>query len=245
MIYYTLLFIVFLVLIFFKYWQHFKQQQMHAILENLNPSTTIFAFDLHGTILKMPPLRFISFIWHTQRIPHFFSILLNPSYCPFYKRLFNNKIYTAYDFEMLAKKYPKILPLKNIFLPFLQTTIIDQKSITRLAQLNACGYRLYILSNINSSALEHVRSHYPWINDFFIDYFIPQSHDGIKKPHMLFYQRFQEYISKKEGNKSIIFIDDKKENIDAAKRLGIHAFSIAIADKVIEECLRNKESNGE
>lgn len=79
--------------------------------------------------------------------------------------------------------------------------------------------RLYIMSNISQPDINFLLSQYPEDWDIF-DEIYPSSQIGTRKPNLGFYRRVFDTIG---GNlKDIVFVDDKAENVLAARSFGVH-----------------------
>lgn len=92
-------------------------------------------------------------------------------------------------------------------------------SVQILKELKEKGYKLYALSNWNAELYNRTVDDYPFLNWF--DGKIISGEVKMKKPddeiyHLLF-QRFQ------LDPKAALFIDDNKNNIETAQRLGIQS----------------------
>lgn len=109
-------------------------------------------------------------------------------------------------------------------------------AIPMLRSLKMAGYKLYILSNWGKWHFEELQKR----NDFreFLQYFdggIVSYQVGLKKPDRKIYEIL---IDKYNINpSSAVFYDDKPENIQAAKEVGLNAviFDRSIADSIINK----------
>ena len=109
-------------------------------------------------------------------------------------------------------------------------------TIPMLRSLKMAGYKLYILSNWGKWHFEELQKR----NDFreFLQYFdggIVSYQVGLKKPDRKIYEIL---IDKYNINpSSAVFYDDKPENIQAAKEVGLNAvvFDRSIADSIINK----------
>lgn len=109
-------------------------------------------------------------------------------------------------------------------------------TIPMLRSLKMAGYKLYILSNWGKWHFEELQKR----NEFreFLQYFdggIVSYQVGLKKPDRKIYEIL---IDKYNINpSSAVFYDDKPENIQAAKEVGLNAvvFDRSIADSIINK----------
>jgi FMN phosphatase YigB (HAD superfamily) len=78
------------------------------------------------------------------------------------------------------------------------------------------GVPTYILSNTNDLAVRHIRAAYPFFSRF-NGYVLSYEHRCMKPDEPIY--RILERLAKHEGE-DLFYIDDRAENVDAAKRLG-------------------------
>lgn len=88
-------------------------------------------------------------------------------------------------------------------------------------KLKAAGYPVYIFSNIGSKGYDQLKTRFPGHFDIFDGYHImgQKGHPG--KPHPQSYVGCKALIAQRHAGKNIIFIDDKKANVQAAQNAGI------------------------
>ena len=112
----------------------------------------------------------------------------------------------------------------NIFTP------IDEM-ISFHSELKRSGVKTYLFSNTNDTAVKWISEHYPFYNDFdgyFLSYKLK-----VAKPSDAFYVALEEATGKKGSD--IIYIDDKKENIEAALKRGWQGVVFNTSHKVIPQ----------
>lgn len=88
-----------------------------------------------------------------------------------------------------------------------------------LASLRSAGYKTTLLSNMQDDMIAHVRAKFPWLNDF--DHQIFSSEVRMVKPNPALYRMCLAQLGTDPGE--TIFIDDREENVAAARALGIYA----------------------
>lgn len=96
-----------------------------------------------------------------------------------------------------------------------------------LKQLKASGnYNLILLSNTNSLHIDFIKTHVPFYEEFksLFDVFYLSHKIGLRKPNNNIYDFVLE--KNKLVAEECLFVDDTKENTDAAKSLGIHVWNI-------------------
>lgn len=111
----------------------------------------------------------------------------------------------------------------------------DMNVVNIVKELKRKGYNIYLLSNFHKKAFERVRSE----NDFFdiFDGGIISCDVNLVKPEEEIYKMLlRAYNLKAEET---MFIDDTKENIEGADKLGIYTVLFKGSDELIE-VLKNK-----
>jgi HAD superfamily hydrolase (TIGR01509 family) len=83
-------------------------------------------------------------------------------------------------------------------------------------ELRQRGFNTYILSNTNDLAIEHVRRDFPFFENF--DGYILSYEVGAMKPDAKIYEALESMAGRRGAD--LIYIDDRAENIEAAKARG-------------------------
>jgi HAD superfamily hydrolase (TIGR01509 family) len=94
-----------------------------------------------------------------------------------------------------------------------------------IADLKAAGYRLFVLSNMSKEYIEFLRK-LPVFECF--DAQVISSEVGFGKPDRRFYEHLLTHCELNPAE--TIFIDDRKDNVEAAAKLGIVPFHFALND---------------
>ncbi len=104
--------------------------------------------------------------------------------------------------------------------------------------LSHAGYTFYTATNIGSIFFEELQIRFPHVfNDGFIkhgmtvDYSLP---DVAEKPDARYYHRLSEKINP-DGDKHILFIDDRLENVEAARQCGLLAIQYKNSKQLIRD----------
>ncbi len=116
---------------------------------------------------------------------------------------------TLLGFDLNICEFRKIWD--EIFFPNPET----EKIVRKLKK----KFRLILLSNINHSHYEHIRQRFPILGEF--DRIILSYRVGARKPDLKIYDK-----AIKEAKclpREIVYIDDRADLIEAAKRLGINS----------------------
>ncbi|KAF3920511.1 hypothetical protein ABW20_dc0108273 [Dactylellina cionopaga] len=91
------------------------------------------------------------------------------------------------------------------------------------------------MSNISLPHYEIIRSHAkPWDLSLF-DAIFTSAEVGRRKPDLEFYEYVLREIGLEESPSSVIFVDDKLENVLSARSLGIQAIQFNTRDAVIQQ----------
>ena len=95
-------------------------------------------------------------------------------------------------------------------------------------QLRGRGLRTAILSNMGDSVLESIEREFAWIHGF--DSLVWSYQLGIAKPDPAIYHHALDKLGTAAGE--TLFLDDKQENIEAARQLGIVALQFSTVDRL-------------
>ena len=150
--------------------------------------------------------------------------------------VFGSKEWALYDQGILTKEeveknlldtYPKdkdaILYILTHWKEFMKPIMPMKKLIEELKEK---GYKIFLLSNISEDSYLYLKKEYPYffdVNGGMYSYRIKRN-----KPDKKIYE---ELLSAYGINASeSLFLDDRKENVDAAKALGFHGMIIEDVD---------------
>ena len=150
--------------------------------------------------------------------------------------VFGSKEWALYDQGILTKEeveknlldtYPKdkdaILYILTHWKEFMKPIMPMKKLIEELREK---GYKIFLLSNISEDSYLYLKKEYPYffdVNGGMYSYRIKRN-----KPDKKIYE---ELLSAYGINASeSLFLDDRKENVDAAKALGFHGMIIEDVD---------------
>ena len=88
-----------------------------------------------------------------------------------------------------------------------------------VTRVRAAGMKIAILSNMGEDLLAHMLKHFVWLNDF--DHLTWSCELDMVKPEAAIYRHTLKKLGVEPGE--ALFLDDKAENIEGARRIGIHA----------------------
>jgi putative hydrolase of the HAD superfamily len=97
------------------------------------------------------------------------------------------------------------------------------------------GLLTAILSNMGDSVLEHILSKHAWIQRF--DVLVWSYQLGIAKPDPKIYRQTLTQLGTQP--EETLFIDDKRENIEAALALGIHSIEFSTVEQLRADLIAN------
>lgn len=108
---------------------------------------------------------------------------------------------------------------KMVFTPkiFVHTRKLIKETVDLIKEYKEKGHRVFILSNWDAESFDLLQKKYPEIFALF-DGIIISSHVNDMKPNQSIYQ----HVTTTLPAETCIFIDDQKENIQAARSCGMH-----------------------
>lgn len=105
-----------------------------------------------------------------------------------------------------------------------------------VAALRSAGYKTVLLSNMPADMIVHVRAKFPWLKDFDLQIF--SSEIGLIKPDPALYRLCLAKLGTQP--RETIFVDDREENVEGARAVGMMAFRF----RSMPELRRELESAG-
>ncbi|HXW56927.1 MAG TPA: HAD family phosphatase [Candidatus Cybelea sp.] len=100
-----------------------------------------------------------------------------------------------------------------------------------LSAVRAAGYQTALLSNMQFDMIAHVRRHFAWLRNF--DHQIFSAEVGAVKPERAIYLLCLDRLGARPSE--TLFIDDREENVAAARGLGIESFHFRSAPELRRE----------
>ena len=119
-----------------------------------------------------------------------------------------------------GRRFPHYRPLFEAFFTRWNETVGEPiaESVAVLRGLQQSGIRTYALTNFSAETYPLAAARFPFLADF--DGAVVSGDEGVVKPDPAIYQRLVERYAVDPAR--AVFIDDKLENVDAARRLGFH-----------------------
>ncbi len=193
------------------------------------PKNTVIAFDLHEVIFTFDYKKIAKILWHSHQKFTIFTTLFHFSFIITLIKMIWHDPTDEEFYDLFERKRPALLNL-----------IVDltnaQKLVPGMAEivhkLHSRGYTLHILSNIGPRRFKQLSLDFPSIINYFDSAQIiqPKAKPILKKPATQFFKKYlRNYV---EANQTVIFIDDNKQNIEAARKLGITAIHFKTAKKL-------------
>ncbi len=121
--------------------------------------------------------------------------------------------------------------IRQVFANIADTIHMYDTTIPWIMDLKSKGYRVLILSNLSNKTLTECADDMKFLN--YIDGGILSFRDGVVKPEPEIYQLLiDRYFLKPE---ECVFLDDRRENIEAAKAFGMHGIVIKTREEALKE----------
>jgi HAD superfamily hydrolase (TIGR01509 family) len=188
-------------------------------LVNIDPATTVFAFDLHDVMVRPSSIERAKIFLDSPYKKTIFKLVLNPYFIYQAVRL-SYSIGLEPMLTSLDQQYPQLKIIEPTIIEFFNAQKPIAKTIDLIKKLKEQGFRLYLLSNIGKKTFEQFYQKYPDIFSDFDGFYFSSPENGYrKKPDPVMFEQFLKQFDLQADN--VIFVDDLSQNIAAAKSLGI------------------------
>lgn len=173
-------------------------------------------FDIGNVLATFKPKDFLMDIFKDAKLAdQFFEV--------FFTKLWHEYDQGLYAKEQMIQKGLQKMPdqkekIRNMMDVWTSYVIGIQKNIDLIHIYQKKGYKVYILSNIPEDSYIYLKEHYNFIDQ--VDGGIYSYQHKIIKPDVKVFEVLLDQYDLKANE--CIFIDDKKENIRAAERLGFY-----------------------
>ena len=192
--------------------------------------TKVILFDIGGVLINWKDEWLFEEISKQLQMPfQKIESKFNANLCSLFESKINEK-----EFWNLVLGYGDKIDHKIISKTFLKMSSINYDFLNFAKSLKTDENHIGILSNLTpdtSTCIPH-----SLLNDF--DYLFYSNSLKMSKPHAEIYQ----HVCSKIPSKNILFIDDKQENLDAAKLFGMETILFTLSDfstKVIHKKILN------
>jgi len=112
-------------------------------------------------------------------------------------------------------------------------TTINPEMLAWHARLKEGGLHTAILSNMGDSVMESILENFAWVADF--DVLIWSYQHRVVKPDAEIYELLLEKLG--TAPEETLFLDDKLENIEAARRMGIQGLQFSTVDQLRQDLI--------
>lgn len=230
------------ILFFYSYSIYKKRRYSNSLNPTLHNADKdlIILWDIHGVLFEKSMLEWLYVL---LTYPHIFTVLkkldrktvsILAKYCGKKMGILKEEITNQ---ELI--NYAKVV--NNQALIDLTTRIScaykpKHKTIALVKQLHENGYAQHIGSNIGKVIFEIFAPQYPSIFNYFSYIHIINTNEAstkIKKPNKEFFTSYLAVHKKQPEN--ILFIDDRWDNIKAARACGMHAIYFKNATQLLKE----------
>lgn len=173
-------------------------------------------FDIGNVLATFKPKDFLMDIFKDAKLAdQFFEV--------FFTKLWHEYDQGLYTKEQMIQKGLQKMPdqkekIKNMMDVWTSYVVGIQKNIDLIHIYQKKGYKVYILSNIPEDSYIYLKEHYNFIDQ--VDGGIYSYQHKLIKPDVKIFEVLLDQYDLKANE--CIFIDDKKENIRAAERLGFY-----------------------
>ncbi len=127
------------------------------------------------------------------------------------------------------------------FVPIWSNIFVEDQEVSRIIRSLKKRWRLGLLSNTDPLHFGHILSNFPVIKAF--DHWILSYEVGFKKPAIQIFQKAIEWAS--VTPEKILYIDDTKEYVEAARPLGIQGIHFVSAPRLEEELRTRLQMDGQ
>lgn len=199
------------------------------------PKTTIIAFDLHGVVVTC---NYREMVLHALRNPLSVGKLALYSCNPFFLRdiyrLWRSHAVAAAYLQLLADRYPFLQSTIPFFIAVGNAQKPNIPLIRYIKTLKEHGYSVQLFSNIGDIIFDDFRKKHPDIIDLFDTRCITHKTKGyVGKPYDSAFAAYQ--VNCNPEKKRIIFIDNTKRNITAARRHHMIGVYYTTPDRLIKQ----------
>ena len=179
----------------------------------------VFVFDLHNVIFFPDRKRMRNLFW-SARQTFGWHIFFNPYVLYNVSLILKNKGLAEPLFEAMARRHPLLAQLKPLFVKMIDCQTINQPVVDVIKTLKSRGYNVYLATNLWTALVPDFRRLFPEIVSLFDGFYFPSEENGNRyKPDPDYYHDF---MRRYDVFKDIVFIDDDRANIHAARQVGWH-----------------------
>ncbi len=201
------------------------------VLQNFaaQPEDTVIAFDLHDVVFTKSTKKILKQFSHIHHTSQVISLVFNHHFWHDVKKIRKQTDVAEAVFYKLIKKYPALKKFEKDFINLTNDVQRAQKEVISLIKnLKKEGYTVILASNIGSKTFENLRKKQSELMNLFTAHFVAEAPDYIHKPQVAYFDK----IKNKFSGKNIILVDDKRINIDGAKKAGLDGIQFKSASQL-------------
>ena len=148
------------------------------------------------------------------------------------------KVSSSEFFLMLKERFQISLSFED-FVPIWNDIFTEDSEVSRMILSQKGRWKLGLVSNTNVLHFDYTLSKFPILRVF--DRWILSHEVGSKKPDVEIFQKAMEWAGVKPGR--ILFIDDMKRHVEAARSLGMETIHFSSALQLKEELSKKDLTN--
>lgn len=192
-----------------------------------------FIFDIGNVIVDFDPVPYFEKVLPGKRMSYVCGLVFDEDWGKL-----DEGVYTGEEVKRIQlKKYPEykeqILCIHEHWMEMMK---LKEDTITFMKEVKRKGYQTYLLSNIGEESHTYLQRTYGFFD--LVDGMVLSYQERLLKPDRRIYTRLLERYQL--DARECIFFDDKKENIEMAKQVGMHGIvfqNIAQAEKEVENVI--------
>lgn len=206
-----------------------QKRYLMPIKQKVTPENTIIIFDLHEVLFERYKTA-IAYNVIKLASKGMWYYMFNPFFWAKAKSLYSKGLIWEQIYKDLVKEYPDLARFEKDFINIVNSHYPVAPMVDILKKLKEKGYKIFLLSNIGEDVYKDHEKKFKEIMNLFDGIYIPtRKNNYLHKPNPEFYKKFIQFLKEKNlDKKQKIFIDDLKENLDAALKFdiaGIHCRS--------------------
>ena len=209
-----------------------------SIIDNqASIKNTVYAFDLHNVVFSLSKKGVIRVLSGAPGKLKLLWLVASPSFWDHYHATKKLADSTESRILLLSQKYPELLRYKQTFFDLCNQQIINSDVVDIIKQLKNKDATLVVASNIGEFTYQDLTKKYPELNTLFDFAFTTgEISDYTKKPDPRFFKNLTRQVHKRfPQTKSIVFIDDKEKNTEAALYTGLNAILFESAQDLAQK----------
>lgn len=137
--------------------------------------------------------------------------------------------------ETIARDTGRILPPDRVAAIVEQDVLLwaslNPVMLDWVLRVQAAGLKTAILSNMGAELLDHMRQNFRWLDTF--DHHTWSCELNVVKPEAAIYTHTVEALD--VAPDQALFLDDKIENVEGARRVGLHALVFTNAEQLAKD----------